>query len=283
MKKYLNPNSIANEIRMTRSQHKGSFLLVEGSTDALLFERLTNKENCRVMFSNGKDNALKIMEILENGNFKGTLAIVDADFWVVENVKVTNPNVLITDAHDIETMLIFSNALDKVLAEFGSPSKLGNLGKPLRDILVELALPIGFLRLISTPTRKNLQLNFKKMRYGNFIDFKKMKVDMEKMISEVKVTSSNSTNDVKKLKIEIENCMKTTKNSIKYICSGDDLVEILTSILVKAVGNYRSNNIDSHSLRAILRLAYDYDCFSMTDLCASVMKWELANSPFEIL
>lgn len=50
MKKYLNPNSIANEIRMTRSQHKGSFLLVEGSTDALLFERLTNKEISELCF-----------------------------------------------------------------------------------------------------------------------------------------------------------------------------------------------------------------------------------------
>ncbi|EQD32125.1 hypothetical protein B1A_19608 [mine drainage metagenome] len=235
------------------------------------------------MFSNGKDNALEIMAILGNSNFKGVLAIVDTDFWVVENVRFTNPNVLTTDAHDLETMLIFSNALDKVLAEFGSTTKLGTTGKPLRDILVELALPIGFLRLISTPTRKNLQLNFKEMQYGNFIDLKKIKIDMEKMISEVQVKSRNSKIDVKKLKLEIESCTKKTNNFIKYICSGDDLVEILTLILINVVGNYRSKNIDSHSLRAILRLAYDYDSFSVTDLYASVRKWELANGPFKIL
>ena len=172
MKKYLNPDSIANEIRMTRGQHKGAFLLVEGSTDALLFEKLTN-ENCKVLFSNGKDNAIRIMEILESSKFSGVLAIVDSDFWFLDNITPQSPNILVTDGHDLEIMMIFSDALEKVLAEFGSSRSIKNLGMNVRDLLIKLALPLGILRMLSASTRKNLELNFREMQYMKFLDFDK--------------------------------------------------------------------------------------------------------------
>lgn len=283
MDKYRNPNLIANEIRMMRSQHKGSFLLVEGSTDARLFERLVDKKNCKVLFSNGKDNALKSIDILDKAGFKGVLAIVDADFWIVENFKVPNSSILTTDAHDLETMFIFSKAFDNVLAEFGSTAKLGSIKKGLKDIIVELALPIGSFRLISSPTRKNLQLKFQGINYDAFIDFRSMKVDLIKLIDEVKANSKNSKIDVKKLKIEIENLMVQLNGFTNHICSGHDLVEIFTSILVRGFGNSHSKNLDSNFLSTTLRLAYHFDCFSTTHLYTSIRKWELANAPFRVL
>ena len=282
MKKYLNPDSIANEIRMSRSQYKGAFLLVEGSTDARLFERLTN-EKCQVRFSNGKDNAIKVIEILEKSNFSGVLAIVDADFWIINNVNSPSSNILTTDGHDLETMLIFSNALDKVLAEFGANDLLKNLKKHVRDILIKFALPIGLLRLLSAPSRMNLQLNFKKLQYSNFLDFKKMSVDVKQMVTEIVLNSKTSAIDANYLYSEIMIMLKQGNSPVKHICSGDDLIEILNCGLTKVFGSSHSRNLDPHSLRSILRIAYDRDCFSSSNLYKAIKKWEISNQGFTIL
>lgn len=282
MKKYQNPDSIANEIRMSRGQYRGAFLLVEGSTDARLFERLTS-DKCQVRFSNGKENAIKVIKILEKSKFNGVLAIVDADFWNVENVNSPSPNILTTDGHDLETMLVFSSALDKVLAEFGDVEQLKKFNKPFRDLLIEFALPIGLLRLLSAPSRKNLQLNFKKLQYCNFLDFKKMSVDIKQMVTEIIRNSKTSALDADVLCTEIMTMLKQDPSLIKHICSGDDLVEILNCGLTKVFGNFRSKNLDQHSLRSILRIAYDRDCFSSSNVYNAIKKWEISNQGFTIL
>ena len=71
--------------------------------------------------------------------------------------------------------------------------------------------------------------------------------------------------------------------SPNHTCSGHDLVEIFTSILVRGFGNSHSKNLDSNFLSTTLRLAYNSDCFSTTHLYTSIRKWELANAPFRVL
>ena len=72
------------------------------------------------MLPSSKQCAIEILEILEKSNFQRVLAIVDADFDRLENLANKRPNLLPTDTHDLETMLIKSPALEKVVAEFGS-------------------------------------------------------------------------------------------------------------------------------------------------------------------
>lgn len=267
---------------MSRGQYKGPFLLLEGSTDALLFERLTS-DKCQVRFSNGKDNVIKVIEILEKSNFNGVLAIVDADFWNIDNVNSPSSNILTTDGHDLETMLVFSGALDKVLAEFGDIDLLKSLKKHIRELLIEFALPIGFLRLISMPSRRNLQLNFKKLQYCNFLDFKMMSVDIKQMVTEIVLNSKTSSLDADYLCSEIMVMLKQGSSAIEHICSGDDLIEILNCGLTRGLGNFRSKNLDPHSLRSILRIAYDKECFSSSNLYNAIKKWEISNKSFKIL
>lgn len=282
MKKYLNPDSIANEIRMSRSQYRGAFLLVEGTTDALLFERLTS-DKCQVRSSNGKDNAIKVIEILEKSNFNGVLAIVDADFWNIDNVNSPSSNILTTDGHDLETMMIFSSALDKVVAELGRIDKLKSFDKHIRDLLIEFALPIGLLRLHSAPNRRNLHLNFKKIDYCNFFDFEKKNFNIKRLVSEIVLNSKISSLDADCLCSEILVKLSQISSDVKDVCNGHDLIEILNCGLTKVFGNFRSKNLEPHLLRSILRMAYDKDCFSSSNLYKAVKKWEISNQGFTIL
>jgi len=146
MRRYLTAHDLANHARMVRTQHSGTILIVEGTTDVRVYERFVNEAECKLIPANGKETAISALDILEEGGFNGVLTIVDADFWRLDNLEPASPNLLLTDSHDLEMMILYSDALDSVLSEFGLAQKITDLGKPIRDILLESGLPIGYLR-----------------------------------------------------------------------------------------------------------------------------------------
>ena len=123
-----------------------------------------------------KNNTIKTVKILDKDKFSGILAIVDADFWVLEKVDLASQNVLLTDAHDLETMLFQSPAFDKFLAEFCSEDKLKTMieqrKQNVRGILLEIARPIGYLRWYSI--RNNLHLKFEGLKFNKFVNIKNL-------------------------------------------------------------------------------------------------------------
>lgn len=161
MRAYLTANDIANDIRMIRSRHSGAILVVEGDKDARVYNRFFNNTKCKITPSNGKDNAIKALAILEKSNFKGVLTIIDADFWRLDGIKPSSPHLLLTDTHDLENMILRSGALEIILSEFGSSVKIKNFGKPIQDTLLESGLLIGLFRWLSSPGQDNLNLKFK--------------------------------------------------------------------------------------------------------------------------
>ena len=154
MKENISAKRIATAIRMTRGpSFSGAFLIVEGETDPRVYGRVIDEDSCRIIPSHGKEKAICVLEILENDNFTGVLAVVDADFWRLEGTEPTGSNLFITDTHDLETMILKSPALDKLLTEFGSADKIERFiqrpGKSIWDVLLDSGTPIGYLRWIS--------------------------------------------------------------------------------------------------------------------------------------
>ena len=85
MRDLLSVERVANQIRFRRSTYQGTFLLVEGNSDKIFYERFVDKSTCELVSTSGKPSskfrAISILKILEEkSSFKGVLAIVDADF-----------------------------------------------------------------------------------------------------------------------------------------------------------------------------------------------------------
>ena len=114
MKQYLTAYDTANTVRMTRTQHPGAVMMVEGDTDMRVFKRFVKETDCLLIPAANKDNAIGALEILEKDNIKGVLAIVDADFWNLDGIKPDSLNVFLTDTHDLETMIFFTSALGRL-------------------------------------------------------------------------------------------------------------------------------------------------------------------------
>lgn len=283
MKNYLTAHDIANNARMIRTLHPGTILIVEGNTDIRVYERFVNDTYCKLIPANGKDKTIDALAILEKDNYDGVLAIVDTDFWKLDGIEPNTPNLLLTDTHDLETMLLSSDALDKILSEFGSATKIKKLGKPIRDILLKSALPIGYFRWLSSPTKDNLFLKFKEFCFPNFVDKKTLSVAIDKLIKEVKTNSQHSTFDGNVIQLKIETLIKNNAYDPWHVCSGHDLVQILSIGLKNIFGNNKARTIATELLDGILRVAYEYSHFCLTKLHNAIKDWEKMHPSFKVL
>jgi hypothetical protein len=294
MKEYLTPDRIANQLRMIRvnpAYQFCSFLIVEGSTDEKFYKQLVNNEKCQIIIAHLKDNARNVLLILEKDRFLGVLAIVDADFEVLEGSLPASPDLLFTDTHDLETMILRSPALEKVLSEFASKDKCTTFetksGKDLRTILLECGKYLGYLRWISL--REDLSLKFEELSFEKFIDKEALTItDILKLIRIIQSKSHNTDrgklhqrpledNDIHDKMIQLYDEI----HDLWHVCCGHDLICILSFGLRKAIGSTKT--IDPELLESCLRLAYEPTYFFKTRLYAAIQKWEKANMPFIIL
>jgi hypothetical protein len=282
MKEYINPNYIANQIRLlrTQSQYTGSFLIAEGDTDARVWKNLVNSTKCRVENAQNKDNAVKVLNILEQDNFAGVLAVVDADFDILEGSLPFSQNLLFTDTHDLETMLLKSPALEKVLLEHGSEAKINNFAKDIRQTLLESAEVIGYLRWASL--KFNYCLKFEGLAFNKFVDDKTLALNESQFIQTVKNNSQKPGLDEPEIRANMDS-LKTDTQDMWYICCGHDMIAILSIALCKALGTCNSKEVEPNVLEKYLRLAYESAHFRQTKLYIAIQTWEQTNKPFEVL
>ncbi|WP_440953162.1 DUF4435 domain-containing protein [Methanococcoides sp. FTZ1] len=282
MKKYLTADDIANSARMMRTQYRGTIMIIEGSTDMRLYKRFVDDRKCRLIPANGKENAIKVVEILERSGFEGILTIVDADFWRLDNIDFEQRNVLVTDTHDLETMIIASEALDRLLEEFAAPFKLQKMRTPVRELLLEAAMPIGLFRWLSSSSKDKLSLRFKDIHFDNFMEVFPLSVNIKYMIREVKENSHEYSLNEKKVKNEIITLLKEEHDPWQA-CSGHDMVEILAYGLREVFGNSDSRYVTEGIIDRSLRLSYDITMFRDTELYRSIQEWEDENPAFTVL
>jgi hypothetical protein len=282
MRNFLTADDLANDIKMSRSLHSGAFLIVEGPTDIDLYEKFTDNSHCDLRPAFSKGNAIKALELLEADNFDGIVAIVDRDFWKIDGDDPGNPNLLSTDTHDHESMLISSNALDKVLHDFGDHMKINSIPRSIRDILLEGALPIGLLRWLSFHKIHAANLKFKGLSFHRFIDKRSLAINIGNLIDEIKNNSIRFELDEEKIKSKIEELMKAGYDPWQ-VCLGCDMIEILSIGLRHVFGKRSARSMTPELLVGILRVAYDDACFCLTEVFKSVKEWEKAKPSFKVL
>lgn len=283
MKETVTPHSVANTVRLIRTQRKQCVIITEGDTDARVLKRFIDPISCRIEIGHGKDNVLGAMEILQQAKVDGILSIVDKDCFLV-SASNSGPNVLVTDSHDLETMMFQTNAFEKVLSELGSEDKIKQhareKGKHVLNVLLEASLPIGFLRLASQ--QNGLNLKFEGCDYGSFIEKDNLTIDVTKLVRNIVNKTQNHSLDQTGMLSMIEVEARRGLNPWDVAC-GHDLSNILALGLRKALGSCNAHSINGFSLEASLRLAYEDSYFRMTQLYRSMQEWQRRNAPYVVL
>jgi len=283
----LNAHTIANTVRMTRSQHDGSFILVEGDSDIRVYRRFVNQQECLLILAHNKDNAIGALAILEEDNFTGILSIVDSDCWNLETAYPSSPNLFLTDTHDLETMILATSEVqEKIFSEFGSDNRIKTLRKSPIDMILEAVLPIGYLRWFSSPSQDNLRVEFKKlMDFGKLEDF----IDKNTLITNLNTLIPKALECSANKELKEETVKKKIKSSLKaghdpwQLCSGHDLLFVLTFGLCFVFGNKKAKTLSPEHVEGMIRMSYEYAYFCKTRLYQSIKNWETTHSSFLVL
>jgi 5S rRNA maturation endonuclease (ribonuclease M5) len=279
MREQITPDRIANSIRLLRSDHEGVFLIVEGHSDKLIYERLVNKQEVRITIASGKNNAIKALSILEKENFCRVFAVIDADFSRIEQQIPDSNNLFLTDEHDLEMMLIKSAAFDKLLKERGSEEKIAAFSKDIRETLLKLGQEIGKLRLLSL--RNELNLKFEGLNFSKFIDKKNLSIDIDKLIISIKNHSQKLSLDEQQIKQDLS-VISDENHDPWQLCCGHDFIGILAIALCKVLGTWNANDVKTEVLERELRLAYELSYFYQTQIYQLMVNWQSNHHPDQI-
>ena len=271
---------IATAIRMKRSQHAGPFLVVEGRDDRLLLEQLTRQGACRYVVAESKGKVCEVMGILDQEQFGGVLGVIDADFDRVLGQEIGSPNIVRPQYHDLETMLMCSPALNRVLSELGSEEKVEGFGQDVAEGLLQRAMPAACLRLYSQ--RAGLALKFDGLHYSAWVDPKSFEASEDKLAKEVRNRSQRWDSSEEALLAGIKE-VATEGLDPREMCCGADLIEILSVGLRSVLGTNDASKVNGEVLRRSLRLAYSERHFAESSLFAEIRQWETKNVSFQVL
>ena len=283
MREYITEHAVANAIRMKRSLFVGAFLVVEGVSDKLVYGLIIDREICSIEIAHGQANALGAVRILNADGFVGVLAIVDADTTNVTGEVIPEDNILQTDLHDLECMMLNSPAFDRMLEEFGSDERVSAFAEKTPLIARQLAMnasSLGCLRMISL--HNGLQLKFQGMKFSRFVGASDLKIDVVKMVREVVNSSQKHHLDKAQLEEQVANEDQKGHDCWQISC-GHDIVGILSVAFRKTFSGKSTGDVASDSLERCLRLAYEAAHLRETKLYKAIVDWEHSNPSFSIL
>lgn len=274
---------IANSVRMVRSRDARAFLIVEGESDEIFFERLIDRTRCKIEVAKGRENAIEAFYELRRSSFAGVLVVVDADFDVLAGRLPLPLGLLFTDTHDLETMLLASRALDKLLRKVGKQDKLqafeAKHGK-VREKLLASAAPLGGFLWLSNSEQMNLR--FSEIKLGKFIDDKTLQVNEKSIIKAVLDHSSRPDLGINTIAEKLA-AMNVALHDPWHVCSGHHLTELLALALRKAIGTHDTGKMSAEQVETMLTLAYEAADFPATGLYADIRAWQHASAPFVVL
>ena len=273
MRQYLTSSDISNTVSMMRTGFDGTILVVEGITDSRLYSKFTDRKDVRLVIAHSKDKVRTSVTLLydKRGDDK-VIGIIDSDLDRLKHKRPRGP-VFMTDCRDAESMMLISDALDDVLAEYGDPDKLAQFeGKfgDIRERIMEGAYPIGLLMYVSE--RNGLGLSFKSLDFGTFIDERDLGCDIEAMIRET-IANTNSERTSAKHTSRLLSAELEKEYDMKEVCRGHDLVKVLLIGLRDNFGGSNSKHLREGELGGALRLAYDDDVFTKTQLYKDTKEW----------
>lgn len=276
------PERYAALAKMKRSSFNRAIIFVEDDAQYKVFRKFINESECELIVTYERRKSLLAFNLAQEWKIPGILCIIDSDFSMLKGSpqKEEENDIFRTDTHDMETMMLASEANRSLFIEFGSEEKLKHLGQEPINIILNSSLPIGYLRWVNE--KEKLDLDFKDVDFTKFIKKSDLKIDQKKMI-EIIIQNSRDAKDRNYDKI---NSKIEKQTSIDYdpwqVCCGHDLIEVLSIAFRKLFGSKRQDNVKPDRLEEYLRGAYSFEFFKESNLYELLVQWETNNTPYKI-
>ena len=277
MREYLTVSDIANNVSMMRSVFGGTLLVVEGPTDHRLYGKFTDRNDVRTIIAHSKDNVKGVIrEVAGRRGYKDVLGIIDADLDLLFKNKVSPP-LFRTDRRDAESMITSSDSFREVLWEYADQEKLAHFESRYGNVIERIedaAYPVGIMMYLSAV--EDLSLSFKDLEFLDFIDRHSLKCDINDLCKAVVRNTAAPSISVRELRLLMDEYM-AEKHYVDEVCRGHDLVAVMAIGLKFIFGSDNAMHLKNSAIGSALRLSYDFDQFSATQLYADTKAWADSN------
>jgi Protein of unknown function (DUF4435) len=271
------PGEVAAEVLMLRNGgFAGTLLIVEGDDDSRFFRARIDHDACDLVIAGGKPAVEGSLQRLDAHPFRGALGVCDDDGASLEGHRPVSPNLIVTECRDLDTLLVRSPALERLLAEYGDRSAIQRFERahgPVRDNLARLALPFGRLRWLST--RERLGIDFDKLTPFRFI-----KPDWSFKAGDDLLSAAAKQVHADARDLDARAAALPAVDPWR-VCQGHDLLAILALGLDKGALGTRSPG--SAQIASLLRASLDEAHWQKSRLVADIHRWETDNTPFTVL
>lgn len=291
MNKYLNSTVAANKVEMLRSHHRGAILIVEGDSDCHFFSTFVDPKACKIYPARGKDIVIKAVDLLVARKMPGILGIVDADYWHVAGVAPPEKNIIVTETHDLECLILLSDALERLVQEHIPGNRMDTVSgitQDLRKELLKLGTSIGYFRWASYS--EGYCLKFEGIDYAKFIDHRG-ELSVDRLLQEVRRCTDNCDlpDDVQILHV-VER-LKLVDCDPWQICQGHELTALMKYVLPRILSKKFDGEVGARAARRLhpgqlereLRLSYHAEHFRVTKMWKEICNWEMSNRPYTVL
>lgn len=272
----INEYTIANEIALLRDVYHGSVLLVEGASDGRLMEKLKAPgDHCRVVPAFGKERALKALKLLrERALAERLLVMVDADYWRLTGDVPTDPDIVVTDFHDIEMDIAMSAALDAVVAELANKKSVAEFershGAPLREVMLAQLAQLSVLKYASH--RQRLPLKFSAVEISEFIDEQSAEIDTDAYLRAVLDASPGDVALADVLACGAS--VRLSGSDLPQAVRGHDFTALLAIALRHILGSCPPGVASADVVETMFRLAFGREHLERSDLYRSITDWQ---------
>lgn len=271
MLSYQTPHTIANTVGLIRSTSRNAVVLVEGQDDTRLYRKfMLPPPHVQVIYCEGKNALLEVMERISTIGVDGVLAVVDADYDRHTGISHSD-DVVLTEHRDVEVSVILSDAFPNVCAELMGSLSAAN-AVALRDEAIGLAEPVGRLRFANQ--RDGRHLNFKALALSDYI--RGGSLDLRTYVQDLSSVSRDRPGSDELIAIAQAPVLGLQPSDL---VSGHDVVAILD---VVAASRTSEPPHGIPIIESMLRLGYDALCFARSELARDIANWE-RRTGFELL
>lgn len=257
------------------------YLFVEGTSDERFFENILDCKKCKVKNLEGKTKCLESIRVLNKNRKKGCLAILDADFELITHKSSTEENVILTDFHDLEMLILNSKPnMRRIYSELTKNIIILDYETQKHssfiDSILNAAYEIGLYKLVCNTPKFN-KISLDDIPYSDIID-DSFSVNLDEL---VRRTKGKYFTDYE-LTTEIEN-QRENHFDMYQVCCGHDVTSIMAISLTasESGGLGYGKNKDWKKCKIIieelLRAIYDLNEFKKTGMYKEIIAWENKN------
>lgn len=278
-------------MRMMRSGHfNRAIVYVEGESDIQFYRWIIDHSCVDLHQMEGKDAAMDAVMYANQKKEKGVLAFVDSDFDHILNIG-PDTNVIRTDTHDIETLMISGGAFQYVRDDYVDTTKLEGSdysADSLWNKVIEIAKAVGKIRLLSKANDWNM-----KFSSGGIRDKDNLEADGVIKLQNGEIIFDahqyiyeciNAASDCAVGVATVYEAYKTDSNEYDtwQICRGHDVSMIISILYSKT--HFGKRNVYRDEIEKMITSTYIASRkFKKSKMYDDIKQWQYSNIGWKIL